>query len=186
MVPRPPIRVVATQGWVCALDCGKVCVGFCPCARARALGFDVVFERLPGGVWGQFDGAQIRISPDLSFRHRRASVAHELVHAERGDRGEVLRSARQSVFDERAMERDVDEVAARALLPLYELADVLVLAGTELDVAEVMEVDVETVRARLDTLTAAERDYLCRRLEHRVTDLPAGLECLAEPNGGAA
>ena len=147
----------------------RQCGGYCPLLRARTLGIPVEErEDLPDGVWGYWDGQRIVLDGTLPHRCVRATLAHELLHAERGDDGVALRQAQQSVLAERAMERDVDVVAARQLLPIHELGDVLALASNELDVAELMRVDVETVRVRLDTLDGPEREYLQRRLRKRI------------------
>ena len=135
----------------------------CPHASARALGIRIEVRPLPNGVQGLYDGKRILVRPGLDHAEERSTIGHELVHAERGDSGHALRKV-QTVLDERDMERSVDEVAARQLIPLHSLAGTLAVAPDEDAAAADLVVDVDMLRARLDTLTPAERSYLSARL----------------------
>ncbi len=61
-------------------------------------------------------------------------------------------------------ERIVDELAARRLVPLRDLIEVLLLADNEHDVADELRVDVPTLRTRIAALAAHERDAIEARL----------------------
>ena len=135
----------------------------CPHAAARALGIRIEVRPLPNGVQGLYDGTRILLRPGLDHAEERSTLGHELVHAERGDRGQALRKV-HTVLDERDMERDVDEVAARNLIQLRGLAAALAAASDEEAAAADLVVDVDMLRVRLDTLTPAERSYLSSRL----------------------
>lgn len=98
------------------------------------------------------------IHPDLTQAERRSTLAHELVHAERGDEPCV------SGWHEGKQERLVSELAARQLISLDRLTDALRWSQDEHELAEELWVDADTVRARLDTLTITEQDHIESRL----------------------
>lgn len=84
---------------------------------------------------------------------RRCTICHELVHDERRiyPLDPVLR-ARE--------ERTVERIAARRLIPLAQLADVLRWAHCIDEAAAELWVDVPMLQARLDALSPAERALL--------------------------
>lgn len=126
-----------------------------PWEHAAALKVRILFRSLPDGVWGAWHlpSRTVLLRRGLTQSERRATLAHELVHVERGD------SCRQ---DQRA-EAEVHAVAARRLIPLELLCDAACWSG-ELDtLAEECWVDAETMRVRLATLTDEEREHLNRR-----------------------
>lgn len=90
----------------------------------------------------------------LTQAERRCTVAHELIHAERGD----------TMCDWR-VHRD----AARLLIDMHDLGEALAMYGEQdpTSVAEELWVDEDTLRARLDHLHPSERGYLRRRLSMR-------------------
>lgn len=90
---------------------------------------------------------EVSIRTDLTQSERRSTLAHELIHL---DRGPAI------VGFEDHEERIVDEEAARWLIPLDKLADALVWAFDDEELADLLWVDLGTVQARLVTLTAAE------------------------------
>lgn len=116
----------------------------------------------PQGVDGYYDPTQRRvvISPGLTGPEMASTLAHELVHAEVGDRNAGTWWSRTNSD---AVEDCADEVAARALIMLHDLADSLLSRDSAQQVADDLRVDVEMVQVRLDTLTAAERRYVDRR-----------------------
>ncbi|MBY6367900.1 ImmA/IrrE family metallo-endopeptidase [Rhodococcoides corynebacterioides] len=103
-----------------------------------------------------FDGAlvdrRIWLDRDLGQAARRSTLAHELVHLERG---RPVGDARQR----RREEQVVEEIAARRLVPLHALIDAVRWCGTESleELAEHLWVDVAAVRSRLAALTDLER-----------------------------
>lgn len=90
----------------------------------------------------------------LTGAQARCTLAHELVHAERGDvqLSERALNARQELVVERE--------AARRLISLQALADAVRWSCRPEEVSEVLHVDVGTLRARLAALTDQEREAL--------------------------
>lgn len=115
-------------------------------------------RRLPPRRRGQVDFVTrvITLAPHLDPRERTCTLAHELVHLERGP---VL--VRNTPREERA----VAAIAARRLVPLPRLAQALRWTDDPRALAEELDVDPRTVRARLANLTDAERAELGQLLE---------------------
>lgn len=114
------------------------------------------------GVWDP-DTRTIWLHRDLTPAQRRCTLAHEVIHAARGDEkcADHVLTARQ--------ERLVDEIAARLLIPLDALADALATDPHEPALCEALHVDVPTLAARLRYLTAEEVVHLqtrIQRIEH--------------------
>lgn len=133
----------------------------CLCKRLRKLGIKWVKDRLAEGYDGWYDHKTHTIYTDdrLTAARTRTVLAHEIIHAERGDKHTG------TAWGELKQERHVDVIAARMLLPIEDLADALVGATDEFEVADLLVVDVETVRARLSDLTPAEHEYIDVRVE---------------------
>ncbi|GAA2007787.1 ImmA/IrrE family metallo-endopeptidase [Nocardioides kribbensis] len=98
---------------------------------------------------------EIFIRTGLTQAQRRSVVLHEIEHLLEGPsvRG-------HEDWDERV----VTERAARWLIPLDLLADALVWANDDRELAHELNVDLATVRARLSTLTAEESQVLSDRV----------------------
>jgi Zn-dependent peptidase ImmA (M78 family) len=109
------------------------------------------------GAWDP-DTGTIWIAHGLSQAERRSTVTHESVHAERGD------EACCTEWHESKQERLVNEAAARRLIPTAKLVDALLWTLDESELAEDLWVDLDTVRTRLATLTAAEKADIDLRL----------------------
>lgn len=114
------------------------------------------------GVWDP-DTRTIWLHQDLTPAQRRCTLAHEVIHAARGDEkcADHVLTARQ--------ERLVDEIAARLLIPLGALADALATDPHEMALCDALHVDVPTLTARLRYLTAEEVVHLqtrIQRIEH--------------------
>ena len=80
----------------------------------------------------------------------RCTLIHELIHLERG----------HSVCQPPDVEADVAREAAQRLIPIDELADVLTQTRSDLEAAELLWVDVDTLRTRLAFLDDVERSRL--------------------------
>ena len=91
---------------------------------------------------------------------RRCTIAHELVHDERRifPANPVLR-ARE--------ELRVERIAARRLIALDRLVDVLVWTRRTEEVAEELWVDVPMLVALVQSLTDQERDWIDEQLHER-------------------
>lgn len=139
----------------------------CLCKRLKKLGIQWCREILADGYDGWYDQTTNIIYTDerLSQARTRSVLAHEIVHAMRGD------THTRSAWRELKQERAVDIIAARILLPLDVLAEALMGAGDEFEVAEKLVVDVETVRARLSDLTPLETEYIDLRVDRILTEM---------------
>jgi hypothetical protein len=126
-------------------------------ALSQFEGVRLVVADLPGTRRGQidFETRTITLHPRLQPAERRCTLAHELVHLERGP---VL--VRQTPREERI----VAAIAARRLLPIEALADALRWSDDPGVLADELSVDVRTVRIRLTTLSEGERALLHERL----------------------
>lgn len=127
-----------------------------PWREARSIpDLTVAVLRLPAGqAWWLAEERAIVIDSSLSQAGRRSALAHELAHVEHGDlpqRCPVLR-LRQ--------ERAADTRSAIRLIDIDALVEALLWSQDEHELAEHLWVDVTTVRARLATLTDAERDEI--------------------------
>lgn len=98
----------------------------------------------------------------LGQAQRRSRLAHELAHLERGD--ECCADGPDAERLGRRQEREADQLAARRLLSLSDLADALCWCVDEWELAEDLWVDQATIRTRLDSLTRWEQDYIERRI----------------------
>ncbi|WP_255801417.1 hypothetical protein [Mycobacteroides abscessus] len=108
--------------------------------------------QLPRGVAGLSKPSLIWVCKTLNTFEREATLAHELVHQERGIFG--LRDP----LERAAEEREVEAITARRLVPLRALIGVVFQypsAGVEVW-AQALRIDVWLVRVRLATLTDVE------------------------------
>lgn len=124
-----------------------------PWWHAADLGVTVTTRDMPELMRGAWDPATRTVYVDrrLSERELRCTLAHELVHVERGDDG------RQPAH----VERFVSSVAAARLIPANQLEDTLV-AGADLPhdnlvrmVCSTFNVDEPTALLRLDRMAEA-------------------------------
>lgn len=120
--------------------------------------WDVRFAPLPDGIQGCTVLAQrtIWISIGLGQAERRSCLAHELGHVAAGHDD-------ADAWDE----AQVEQTAARLLLPLEELVDVLPWAHNLREAAEELCVDVDMLWSRLDHLHPAERAAIKRAFAAR-------------------
>lgn len=124
---------------------------------------DLTLVRAPMRDRGRYydEHRAIVLDPRLSSAEARSTLMHELIHAERGDQpcATILLEARQ--------ETRVDREAARRLISLEALAEALLWACDDVELADELWVDVATVRARREGLTPAEHDIIERRIAER-------------------
>lgn len=111
------------------------------------------FAPLPDGIKGEtcWESRTITLRPGLSQAERRSTLAHELVHVERGPFPDVC-----EVQEERAVSRE----AARRLIPWSRLADACRWADDVHELAEELWVDEDTILVRLKSLHPVERAQL--------------------------
>ena len=115
----------------------------------------VVLRPMPGRLLGELRYPVIALRADTTAAQRRCTLAHEIVHLERGlhDCGP---------WAERE-ERVVHEVAARRLIGVDALRRAVRELGGSADaaaVAALLDVDRETLRVRLGLLSPAERFWI--------------------------
>lgn len=116
--------------------------------------------RLEGAVAAYIPSRRLMfISRALDRAGWRSCVAHELVHLDRGDT-----CVPEDTVAHVKQERAVDNEASRRLIDLAALADALTWALDPREVADALHVDASTVRARIRSLTAEEKDYIERRI----------------------
>ncbi|MFQ6170401.1 ImmA/IrrE family metallo-endopeptidase [Oryzobacter sp. R7] len=116
----------------------------------------VAFVDLEPGVWGLTAGDWIYLDSRLLQVERRCTLAHELEHTRRGHQG----------CQPPAVEADVHRVVARRLIPFERLLIGLKWARDEVELADELWVDIDTLHARLDGLTDGERHLVDEAREH--------------------
>lgn len=107
---------------------------------------------LPAGRFGLVDWARRVVTVDcrLSAAQRRCTLAHELVHVERGP---VPADPWLAAREEAAVEAE----AARRLIGIDALADALAWSSQPAEIADELWVDVQTLMVRVGGLSVAER-----------------------------
>ncbi|MFC2623676.1 MAG: ImmA/IrrE family metallo-endopeptidase [Propionibacterium acidifaciens] len=107
---------------------------------------------LPSGQSGRVDWARRVVTVDcrLSAAQRRCTLAHELVHVERGP---VPADPWLAAREEAAVEAE----AARRLIGIDALADALAWSSQPAEIADELGVDVQTLMVRVGGLSVAER-----------------------------
>ncbi|WP_181312505.1 hypothetical protein [Nocardioides campestrisoli] len=122
-------------------------------------------DHLPPGVLGLTDYARrtVTLALGMTQAERRSTIAHELVHIERGPVPAAY-VARE--------ERIVDVITARQLVDFHELVDAMVWSLDEHEIADALWVDPAVVVVRLRTLTPLEAAVLNQRLDDAELLLP--------------
>lgn len=139
-----------------------------PWRQVRDLNVEVRWQELDNRL-GECDSVArvIVLDPRQDQVERRCTLAHELVHMERGDTcllGTYPDGDRQDARQEASVARE----AARRLLPIRQLAQAFAVHGEDLvAVADEVWVDEATLVARLDGLHPTERELIRRRLDER-------------------
>lgn len=96
----------------------------------------------------------------LSTAEWNSTIVHEAIHAERGD------GPCATPWHEAKQERAVELEAARRLIPLPALIDALRWSNRDEEVAEALDVDLDTLRCRSANLTSDE----CMAIEAALYD----------------
>jgi Zn-dependent peptidase ImmA (M78 family) len=123
-------------------------------------------ERLEGDRMGAYLADELLITLDdrLTSAEERSTLAHEIVHAERGDHG-LCGQCPDGDRLEQLQEQLVNHLAARRLILLENLADVLARTSNIAEAAEELHVDEDTLWHRLNGLADGESLYLQQRIE---------------------
>lgn len=121
---------------------------------------DIAFVDLPIDVRGCQTGNRIELHREQLQHERRSTLAHELVHDERRiyPTDPVL-SARE--------ELTVERIAARRLIHLDRLVDVLCWTRQQDEIAAELWVDVPMLAALVHSLTDDERQQIDAEIERR-------------------
>lgn len=138
----------------------SVVVGIMECMdQPLPSGWEVATAPLPAGVRGLCDYTyrQIWIADGLHPWQRRATVLHEIIHAERGP---------ALVWHEAREERQVNRETARRLIPIQALGEVMQGTQDPRTAAAWLEVPVSMIWARIQGLHPSERAYLKRALKN--------------------
>jgi hypothetical protein len=117
-------------------------------------------RELPGRIWGLTDGTRIWICRRLNQAQRRSTLAHELIHIERGLPPNDPRGLARE-------ERLVSELAARRLITLQDLTAALKWSREPAELADALWVDADTLKARMQSLDPIEVAQLEHELEGR-------------------
>lgn len=119
----------------------------------------IVVEPMPGRLLGWLRYPVIALRAGTSAAQRRCTLAHEIVHLERG----VSDCGPWAVQEE----RHVHATAARRLISWGDLISAVAEFGPADDrvLAHALDVDRDTMRARLDQLSAAERRALVEQAQ---------------------
>ena len=130
-----------------------------PWVHARAyeeMGWTIAWEPLPFHTNGytKFSLRAIKLADDLLTSEARFTLAHELVHVERGYTHRT--SERAIAADELA----VDNEAARRLIPFGELVKAAMWASCLDELADELAVSEDAVEVRLKALSRDERRQL--------------------------
>ncbi|HLV05690.1 MAG TPA: ImmA/IrrE family metallo-endopeptidase [Actinomycetaceae bacterium] len=119
-----------------------------PWRRLRALTHVTLHWQPLQGLLGATNGSNLIVmDPRQSQAQRRCTIAHELAHIELGHTGGCTG----------AEEAQARRLAARWLIDMDRLLDALAWSEELEEVAEELWVDLDTLYARLDGLTAQER-----------------------------
>lgn len=124
---------------------------------------DIEYMLLPGALNGLYDKQThtIYIDPRLDPPTTRATLVHELVHAERGD------TACCDAWFHAKQELTVERAAAMRLISTDDLIAGVRETSDDRHLAAILEVDLDMLHTRIGILTEAER----RVIEEEVTRL---------------
>jgi len=124
----------------------------------------VELGKLRPGRMGEWRNADVIVlAYYLAPNDARCTLAHELVHVERGPspKDPVLAAAEETI---------VDEIAARRLITLTDLAGVLGMSNPY-QMHAALHADLPTLQARLNTLSVLERTWLAEQTTITVAKL---------------
>lgn len=111
------------------------------------------------------DERVVLIDRRLGQAARRSKLAHEIAHIEAGD--VCCHDGPDAARLNRRQERRADEVAARRLIGLEQLADALAWAWHTGEIADSLHVAEELVCVRIEVLSDTEKSFIEARLGGR-------------------
>ncbi|MPZ60323.1 MAG: ImmA/IrrE family metallo-endopeptidase [Propionibacteriales bacterium] len=155
---------------------------FDPEDKLESLGVHVVERDLSSiGVDGLYDADThtVFVHDGLTPGQRRATLAHELAHAERGE------GAAPSAWHEHKQERRADTKSARWLVGFDEMMETLRATPSMARAAEILRVDVDTLRIRLESAGKLELiGWMYRRRRSAVATLTVAAAILTLVSSG--
>lgn len=100
----------------------------------------------------------ILVDSELTRRERRSALSHEIAHVDLDHHrtGSLWFDARQ--------EREADMLAARRLIAVEDLAEAYACTHDDAELAEILNVDVHTLRVRCEHLHPSERHFIAARV----------------------
>jgi len=123
-------------------------------------------SRLPAGqAWWLPDVRGIVLDDRLDQAGRRSALEHEIQHVLAGDT--CCKIGPDGGRQSRRQELRADDRAASRLIDLDALAGALLWCFDASELAEHLNVDQRTVRARLAGLSDADKDYIDARMAER-------------------
>jgi hypothetical protein len=116
-------------------------------------------------AWWCPESDHFTLRPDLNQVQRRCGLAHELAHRDLGHegQGDHPEGRRRTELQERA----ADELAARRLIRLSALVDVLVWTDDPDEAADGLWVTRRLLDVRLETMLGGERRWVAVELRRR-------------------
>jgi hypothetical protein len=120
----------------------------------------VVIEPMAGRLLGELRYPLIALRAGTSAAQRRCTLAHELIHLERGVADCGPWAAREELL--------VHSEAARRLITADQLATAMAELSGDVDhaaLAQLLDVDRQTLRLRLDLMSDSERTRLRAELD---------------------
>lgn len=129
-----------------------------PWRDARERKLDITFGGAHGHRGRHAADGSVALHPTMTQAERRSTIAHELIHDERKVYPrDVVLAARE--------ERTVETIAARRLIDLDDLVDVLRWTRHAEEAAEELWVDAPMLLALIRSLTDDERLWINMRIE---------------------
>lgn len=101
----------------------------------------------------------ILLDREMRYARRRCALAHAIAHLD-------LQHTPVGLEYEAWQEREADKLAARRLIPIHALADVLRWSRVTAEIASELDVDVDMLRARVDIVHPSEAAVLRRAVAH--------------------
>lgn len=123
---------------------------------AELAGWTILWQPIKTRGLTSWRDRTIILDPALTGAETRAVLAHELVHARRGPTLKRLLAREEQL---------VRREAAVLLIDIVHLGDAAAWSRHALAIAVELDVDEDTVLARAETLTPAERALIDARLE---------------------
>lgn len=122
----------------------------------------LIIGDLPHGQHGEacYRSRTVTLRSDLLQVERRVTICHEVRHIMRGPTPvePVMRAREEAV---------VQEETARLLIDMHALGEAMAWSEDPHEIADELQVTVECLWTRMETLQFRERAYLHRRLENQ-------------------